>query len=108
MLTMLVWIARLYLWRWLPGGKRARFYSINVMRALRPAWFREDLERLFGLLATRAIRPRVAEWTSFDEVAEAHRLEGKLVLCPDLPSRRDRVPPSARARPHLRTAHGRD
>ena len=103
MLTILMWIARLYLWRrflsWLPGGKRARFYSINVMRARHPAWFREDLERLFGLLATRAIRPRVAERISFDEVAEAHRrleaggLEGKLVLCPDLPSRRDRVPP---------------
>jgi NADPH:quinone reductase-like Zn-dependent oxidoreductase len=99
MLTMLMWVARLYLWRWLPGGKQARGYSINVMRALHPAWFREDLERLFGLLATRAIRPRVAERISFDEVAEAHRrleaggLEGKLVLCPDLPSRRDRVPP---------------
>ena len=96
-LTILMWIARLYLWRWLPGGKRARFYSINVMRARHPAWFREDLERLFGLLATRAIRPRVAERISFDEVGEAHRrleaggLEGKLVLCPDLPSRRDRV-----------------
>ena len=38
MLTMLMWIARLYLWRWLPGGKRARFYSINVMRARHPAW----------------------------------------------------------------------
>ena len=94
MLTILMWMARLYLWRWLPGGKRARFYSINVMRARHPAWFREDLERLFGLLATRAIRPRVAERISFDEVAEAHRrleaggLEGKLVLCPDLPPRR--------------------
>jgi len=100
---MLMWIARLYLWRWLPGGKRARFYSINVMRARHPAWFREDLERLFGLLATRAIRPRVAERISFDEVAEAHRrveaggLEGKLVLCPDLPSRRDRAPPRTTA-----------
>ena len=99
MFSMLMWIARLYLWRWLPGGKRARFYSINVMRARHPAWFREDLERLFGLLATRAIRPRVAERISFDEVAEAHRrlevggLEGKLVLCPDLPPRRDRVSP---------------
>jgi NADPH:quinone reductase-like Zn-dependent oxidoreductase len=93
MLTMLMWIARLYLWRWLPGGKRAGFYSINVMRARHPAWFREDLERLFGLLATGTIRPRVAERISLDEVAEAHRrleaggLEGKLVLCPDLPSR---------------------
>jgi NADPH:quinone reductase-like Zn-dependent oxidoreductase len=95
MLTMLMWIARLYLWRWLPGDKRAWFYSINVMRARHPAWFREDLERLFGLLVTGAIRPRVAERISFDEVAEAHRrleaggLEGKLVLCPDLPPRRD-------------------
>jgi NADPH2:quinone reductase len=95
MLTMLMWIARLYLWRWLPGGKLARFYSINLMRARHPAWFREDLERLFGFLAAGAIRPRVAERISFDEVAEAHRrleaggLEGKLVLCPDVPSRRD-------------------
>jgi NADPH:quinone reductase len=99
MLAILMSIARLYLWRFLPGGKRARFYSINVMRARHPAWFREDLERLFGLLATGAVRPRVAERISFDEIVEAHRrveaggLEGKLVLCPDLPSRRDRVPP---------------
>jgi NADPH:quinone reductase-like Zn-dependent oxidoreductase len=102
LLTILMWIARVYLWRrllsWLPGGKRVRVYSINVMRARHPAWFREDLERLFGLLATRAIRPRVAERISFDEIAEAHRrveaggLDGKLVLCPDLPSRRERMP----------------
>jgi NADPH2:quinone reductase len=109
LLTVLMWIARVYLWRrllsWFPGGKRVRVYSINVMRALHPAWFREDLERLFGLLATRAIQPRVAERISFDEVAEAHRrleaggLEGKLVLCPDLPSRRDLVPPQRELRP---------
>ncbi len=86
-------IARLYLWRLLPGGKRARFYSVNAMRARHPTWFKEDLERLFGLLATGAIRPRIAERISFDEVADAHRrletggLEGKLVLCPDLSSR---------------------
>jgi NADPH:quinone reductase len=48
-------------------------------------------------LAARATRPRVAERISFDEVAEAHRrieaggLDGKLVLCPDRPSRRDRA-----------------
>ncbi len=97
--TILMWIGRLYLWRWSPGGKRAGFYSINAMQALHPAWFREDLEHLFGLLTTGAIRPRVAERISFDEVADAHRrieaggLEGKLVLCPELPSRRERVSP---------------
>jgi len=96
MLIMLMWIARLYLWRWLPGGRRACFYSINAMRLQRPAWFKEDLNHLFGLLANGAIQPRVAERISLDDVAEAHRrleaggLEGKLVLCPDLPSRRDR------------------
>ena len=102
MLVMLMWIARLYLSRWMPGRKRAFFYSINVMRARHPAWFREDLCRLFELLATRAIVPSVAERISFDEVAEAHRrleaggLKGKLVLCPDLPSRSDRMPRPAR------------
>jgi NADPH:quinone reductase-like Zn-dependent oxidoreductase len=66
-------------------------YSINLMRALHPAWFREDIERLFAMLAAGTIRPRVAKRISFDEVAEAHRrlgeggLQGKLVLCPDLP-----------------------
>ena len=98
-----MWIPRVYLWRrllsWLPGGKRLRIYSVNLMRALHPGWFREDLGRLFGLLQTGSIRPRVAERISFDEVAEAHRrleaggLEGKLVLCPELPPRRDRVLP---------------
>ena len=90
LLTVLTWMARLSLSRLQPRGKRARAYSINVMRARHPAWFKEDLERLFGLLATGAIRPRVAERISFDDVAEAHRrleaggLEGKLVLCPEL------------------------
>jgi len=90
--TILMSIARMYLWRLRPGGKRTRFYSINAMRARHPAWFHEDLERLLGLLATHAIRPRVAERISFDDVADAHRrieaggLQGKLVLCPDLSS----------------------
>jgi len=116
MLTMLMWIARLYLWRWLPGGRRAFFYSINAMRLRHPAWFIEDLKRLLGLLASGAIHPRVAERIPLDEVAEAHRrleaggLEGKLVLCPDLPSRGDQLPVRRRAgacsRPDLRPVPG--
>ncbi|MDA9413108.1 MULTISPECIES: medium chain dehydrogenase/reductase family protein [unclassified Bradyrhizobium] len=90
MIPILLEIARLYLWRLLPGGKRARFYSVNAMRARHPNWFKDDLEQLFGLLATGAIRPRIAGRISFEEVVDAHRrleaggLEGKLVLCPDL------------------------
>ena len=76
----------------LPGGKRVRAYSINLMRARHPDWFREDLGRLFALLESGAIRPRIAERISFEEVADAHRrleegrLTGKLVLVPDLPA----------------------
>ena len=101
--SILMLLVRVYLWKgllsWLPGGKQPRLYSINMMRALHPAWFRQDLEWLFRLLARRAIQPRIAKRISFDEVAEAHRrlevggLDGKLVLCPDLPSLREGVPP---------------
>jgi NADPH:quinone reductase-like Zn-dependent oxidoreductase len=99
--SILMMLIGVYLWQrllsWLPGGKRPHMYSINWMRARHPSWFREDLEQLFGLLASGAIRPRVAERISFAEVAEAHRrleaggLAAKLVLCPDLPSPRDRA-----------------
>ena len=105
MFHILMGMARLYFSRWSPGAKRVRFYSINAMRTRHPAWFRGDLEGLFGLLASGAIAPRVAERISFDEVAEAHRrlesggLEGKLVLCPELPPRRDRMTPQREAGP---------
>lgn len=93
-LGVLTWLVRVYLWRrllgWLFGRKRLRVYSINLMRARHPDWFRTDLARLFDLLAAGAVRPRVAGRIAFEEVADAHRrveaggLDGKLVLCPDL------------------------
>jgi len=92
-----------YLWRsllaLLPGGKRIRAYSINLMRARHPEWFKEDLGRLFSLLEGGTIRPRIAKRIAFEEVAEAHRrleegrLAGKLVLCPVLPPPAGRRPP---------------
>ena len=80
-------VASVSLRAWL-SGKHARIYSINLMRARHPEWFREDLARLFSMLAAGSVRPRVAERISFDEVVEAHRrieaggLDGKIVLCP--------------------------
>ena len=94
---ILWWLARAYISRQMlslrRGGKHTRVYSINLMRARHPDWFREDLERLFGLLAGGAIHPQIAQRISFDEVVDAHRrveaggLHGKLVLVPDLPPR---------------------
>lgn len=57
MLSILANIARMYVWGWLPGGKRTRFYSINAMRARHPDWFKEDLAYLLGLLSAGTIRP---------------------------------------------------
>jgi NADPH:quinone reductase-like Zn-dependent oxidoreductase len=92
--AMLLWMARAYvstqLVSWTHGNKRVRVYSINAMRGLHPAWFKEDLGHLMDLLARGMVRPRIAGRISFDEVAEAHRrleaggLDGKLVLCPDI------------------------
>ena len=88
MVAVLASIGRLYLWGWMPGGKCTRFYSINVMRARHPDWFKQDLAYLFQLLSEGRIKPVVSGHISFDEVIDAHRrleaggLEGKLVLCP--------------------------
>jgi NADPH:quinone reductase-like Zn-dependent oxidoreductase len=88
MVSILATIARLYVWGWIPRGKRTCFYSINAMRARHPAWFKYDLRHLFELLEAARIKPMVAERIAFEQVADAHRrleaggLEGKLVLCP--------------------------
>jgi NADPH:quinone reductase-like Zn-dependent oxidoreductase len=94
--AILLGIGGTYLWRWLagrlPGGKRLRPYSINLMRARRPEWFKADLAHLFELLAGGMIRPAVAERIAFADVPAAHRrleeggLQGALVLCPDVPA----------------------
>lgn len=88
MFSILAAVARLYFWGWMPRGKRTCFYSINVMRARHPEWFKEDLAYLLELLRAGQINPLVAERITFDGVADAHRrleaggLEGKIVLCP--------------------------
>jgi len=80
-------LVKLQLWNAF-GHARARFYSVDDERKAHHAWFRADLEALFGLLSKRAIAPRVAERIGLDEVAAAHRrveaghLNGKIVICP--------------------------
>lgn len=70
------------------GHAHAGFYSVTDVRKAHPAWFREDLEALFALLAKRLIAPRIADRIGLADVAAAHRrleaghLDGKLVVCP--------------------------
>jgi NADPH2:quinone reductase len=61
----------------LPGRKRVIPYSIQWLKRLRPAWFRQDLIALFGLLQQRKIKPLIAQRFPLAEARQAHELLGK-------------------------------
>jgi NADPH:quinone reductase-like Zn-dependent oxidoreductase len=76
-LTIGMWIGRIYLWNALPNGKRAGFYSISSLRKQHPEWFKEDLAKLFALVASGELTPRVAERIRLDDVADAPEARGR-------------------------------
>ena len=61
----------------LPGRKRVVPYSIQTLKRLKPAMFREDLSTLFGLLQQQLIKPLVARRLPLVEAKQAHELLGK-------------------------------
>jgi NADPH:quinone reductase-like Zn-dependent oxidoreductase len=61
----------------LPGGKRVLPYSIQWLKRLRPAWFRQDLIALFDLLQQKRIKPLIAQRFPLAEARQAHELLGK-------------------------------
>jgi NADPH2:quinone reductase len=61
----------------LPGRKRVVPYSIQWLKRLRPAWFREDLITLFDLLEQQKIKPLIACRFPLAEARQAHELLGK-------------------------------
>ena len=78
---------------WLfPGRKRVVPYSIQTLKRLRPALFRQDLVALFELLQKHQIKPLIARRLPLGEARRAHELlgsggvVGKLVLIPDMES----------------------
>lgn len=70
----------------LPGRKRVVPYSIQWLKRLKPALFRQDLLALFQLLQQRKIKPLIARRFPFAEARQAHELlgnggvTGKIVL----------------------------
>ena len=75
------------MWSWFGAGeRRVQFYSITQMREEHPDWFREDLGRLFNMLAEGSIDPQVWQVMPLEQATEAHRLieegevRGKIVL----------------------------
>ncbi len=73
----------------LPGRKRVIPYSIQWLKRLRPALFRQDLTALFDLLKQQKIKPLIAQRFPLVEARQAHELlgkggvTGKIVLVPN-------------------------
>lgn len=61
----------------LPGRKRVIPYSIQWLKRMRPAQFRQDLIVLFGLLQLQKIKPLIAQRFPLAEARRAHELLGK-------------------------------
>ncbi|MBX3024948.1 zinc-binding dehydrogenase [bacterium] len=61
----------------LPGRKRVVPYSIQWLKRVRPALFRQDLTALFDLLRQQRIKPLVARRFPLAEARAAHELLGK-------------------------------
>ncbi len=70
----------------LPGRKQVIPYSIQWLKRLRPALFRQDLITLFDLLQQKKIKPLIAQRLPLAEAKQAHELlekggvTGKIVL----------------------------
>lgn len=60
----------------LPGRKRVAPYSIQTLKRLKPAWFREDLVTLLDLLRQQKIKPVIAKRLPLSEARQAHELLG--------------------------------
>ncbi len=61
----------------LPGRKRVVPYSIQTLKRLRPALFRQDLMTLLGLLQQKKIKPIIAKTFPLAEARQAQELLGK-------------------------------
>ena len=64
-------------------------YSIQTLKRLKPAWFRQDLIALFDLLHQQKIKPIIAQRFPLAEARQAQELlgnggvVGKIVLVPN-------------------------
>jgi NADPH2:quinone reductase len=61
----------------LPGQKRMVPYSIQTLKRLKPAQFRQDLVTLFGLLQDKKLKPLIAQRLPLVEARQAHELLGQ-------------------------------
>jgi NADPH:quinone reductase-like Zn-dependent oxidoreductase len=79
-------LIRLMSYKFMPDGKRSKFYSIAVTRKSKTGWLKEDLTILFQLLAKGAIQPVIQRSFPLFDARAAHELfekgsgAGKILL----------------------------
>ena len=61
----------------LPGRKRVVPYSIQTLKRLKPALFRQDLITLLDLLQQQKVKPLIAQRLPLAQARHAHELLGK-------------------------------
>jgi NADPH:quinone reductase-like Zn-dependent oxidoreductase len=72
-----------------PGRKYASLYDTRTMKRKHPDWYRDDLARLFALLAAGRLQPVIADRLPLEEAMAAHQrleqagVQGRLVLTPN-------------------------
>ena len=80
---------RLWLWSLPPGRKHVAFYDTRSVKRKHPDWYRDDLARLFALLAAGKLKPVIADRLPLEEAVTAHqkleqaKVQGRLVLTPN-------------------------
>jgi NADPH:quinone reductase-like Zn-dependent oxidoreductase len=80
--------ALLGLMKLIPDGRRASWFNVKSLRDAHREWFREDLIKLFELLAKRQIQPVIAarlplrDAPRANEMLEKAQVSGKIVLLP--------------------------
>ncbi|GAA5046698.1 medium chain dehydrogenase/reductase family protein [Nocardia callitridis] len=94
-LPVLATFARLAKWNYLPNGKSAHFYNLWAGKRTRLNTFRarlrEDLTKVFGLVADGVLVPQIAAEFPLSQagaalaLAESHTVAGKVVIVPDAP-----------------------
>ena len=80
---------RLWLWSLPPQQKHVAFYDTRPTKKKHPDWYRDDLARLFALLAAGELKPVIAARLPLEQVVTAHQkveradVQGRLILIPN-------------------------
>jgi NADPH:quinone reductase-like Zn-dependent oxidoreductase len=88
-LDVLSQYVRLWLWSLPPQRKHVAFYDTRPMKKKHPDWYRDDLARLFVLLAAGELKPVIAARLPLEQVVTAHQkvergdVQGRLILIPN-------------------------